>query len=212
MTLKTQTLLKKILALRDLQLLYQTLLLKRQLLKRGGRLLLVRRLQQMRLLDHVQLQLFLQLLYRLLQLLPAQLGELVLMLQIFRFRNCREFARPNSLGIGIRKRDNSDTILGKLRDFSFPKFAREGEGEGQKKKTERMEKLHILTLLNKSETRIIRRARQEEDNRGQLMGSQKTNNETQRLMAMLNCLPHPLQSSSPFFPKPGGYFKTNPPK
>lgn len=84
MTLKTQTLLKKILALRDLQLLYQTLLLKRQLLKRGGRLLLVRRLQQMRLLDHVQLQLFLQLLYRLLQLLPAQLGELVLMLQIFR--------------------------------------------------------------------------------------------------------------------------------
>lgn len=83
MTLKTQTLLKKILALRDLQLLYQTLLLKRQLLKRGGRLLLVRRLQQMRLLDHVQLQLFLQLLYRLLQLLPAQLGELVLMLQIY---------------------------------------------------------------------------------------------------------------------------------
>lgn len=83
MTLKTQTLLKKILALRDLQLLYQTLLLKRQLLKRGGRLLLVRRLQQMRLLDHVQLQLFLQLLYRLLQLLSAQLGELVLMLQIY---------------------------------------------------------------------------------------------------------------------------------
>lgn len=88
MTLKTQTLLKKILALRDLQLLYQTLLLKRQLLKRGGRLLLVRRLQQMRLLDHVQLQLFLQLLYRLLQLLPAQLGELVLM--VFKGRKVAE--------------------------------------------------------------------------------------------------------------------------
>lgn len=99
MTLKTQTLLKKILALRDLQLLYQTLLLKRQLLKRGGRLLLVRRLQQMRLLDHVQLQLFLQLLYRLLQLLPAQLGELVLMLQIFRIET------PVNLLVQILSRD-----------------------------------------------------------------------------------------------------------
>lgn len=113
MTLKTQTLLKKVLALRDLQLLYQTLLLKRQLLKRGGRLLLVRRLQQMRLLDHVQLQLFLQLLYRLLQLLPTQLGELVLMLQIFRFRTAVQICPSKSLGIGIHTRDNSDTILGK---------------------------------------------------------------------------------------------------
>lgn len=79
MTLKTQTLLKKVLALRDLQLLYQALLLERQLLKRGGRLLLVRRLQKMRLLNDIELQLFLQLLYRLLQLLPAQFRELVLM-------------------------------------------------------------------------------------------------------------------------------------
>lgn len=32
------------------------------------------------------------------------------------------------------------------------------------------------------------------------MGTSKTNTETQRLMAMLNCLPHPLDSLTPFPP------------
>ena len=142
MTLKTQTLLEKVLALRDLQLLYQSLLLERQLLKRGGRLLLVRRLQKMRLLNDIELQLFLQLLYRLLQLLPAQFRELVLMLQAFQRTavNLLVVASHNLLCCFATTLEDGELLLG---------VEEEADGRGWKN--------CILTLLNKSQTRIIRR-------------------------------------------------------
>lgn len=79
-TLKPEALLKKILPLGDLQLLDKLLLLKGQLLKCRRGLFLVSGLHQVGLLNNVDLKLFLQLLHVLLELLPAQLGELVLML------------------------------------------------------------------------------------------------------------------------------------
>lgn len=80
-SLEAKTLLEQILSLGDLQLLYQLLLLNGELLQGPRSLFLVGHLQEMRLLDDIYLELFLQLLHILLQLLSAELGELVLMLR-----------------------------------------------------------------------------------------------------------------------------------
>lgn len=79
-TLQSQTLLQDVLPLSHLQLLDQPLLLQGKLLQRCRCLLLVGRLNDVRLLDQVQLQLLLQLLYRLFQLPPSEFSQLMLVL------------------------------------------------------------------------------------------------------------------------------------
>jgi len=77
-----KALLHQELVLDNSQLLHELLLLHRELLKRHRGLFLVSALQKVRLLDQVELQLLLELLQHLLELLAAQLSELLLLLEI----------------------------------------------------------------------------------------------------------------------------------